>query len=255
MRRIVGYSISECFNCVRWCVAVMTFCFVAVVSVAKYMELAELTRITYSSFEVTYLVVNDTMNTCYIYLPVYVFLICGMMFENYFGALEVIKCGSRKRWLMSKWLTLLFYTLCYFVVLMVINFLLSHQLFPYTDKWSEDFVKVQVMMGQHPRQFIYPPLVTLGLFVVSVLCIYLCIGGMNLCACLLLKREDYGLFLSLVFGVVISVGLIRGLETTKTLSVGGFIVKNTILLLFVGIEVLWSMYLINKKDFSTDKKG
>lgn len=254
MKRIISYNISESFNLVRWCLVVIAFSFVAVVSVAKYVELSDLTALTYSSLETTYLVLNDTTSIIYIYLPLYLFLICGVMFDDNFGSLEVIKCGSRRNWVLGKFATLLFYTMLYFIVLVGINYLISDQVFPFSRVWSQDFVKVQVMMGQDPRNFVYPPLVTMGLSIISVGCMYLCVGSISVCFSLVTHKEAYALLFSLVCGIVISMLFVFGLELTTQVSVLGFAVRNGVLIGITVLMVIGSIIFANRKDFSIEKK-
>ncbi|MDU7538059.1 MAG: hypothetical protein E7K67_13830, partial [Peptostreptococcaceae bacterium] len=101
--KMIRYNISESFNLVRWCLTIIAFAFACVVSVAKYIQISDMTAITFSSLEITYLILNDTVSIIYIYLPLYLFLICGIMFDDNFGSLEVIKCQSRGKWLVGKW--------------------------------------------------------------------------------------------------------------------------------------------------------
>ncbi|MEG0579549.1 MAG: hypothetical protein RR490_06500 [Niameybacter sp.] len=39
--KMIRYNISESFNVVRWCLTLLAFSFVAVVSVAKYIQLSD----------------------------------------------------------------------------------------------------------------------------------------------------------------------------------------------------------------------
>lgn len=254
MKRMITYNISESFNVVRWCLTVIAFAFVAVVSVAKFVQIADMTAITFSSLEVTYLILNDTTSIMYIYLPLYLFLICGIMFDDNFGSLEVIKSGSRRNWVNSKFITLLFYTVMYFIVLFGMSFLISDQVFPFSSAWSSDFLKVQVMMGGNVRNFTYPPLMTIGLSICSVFCLYLCSGSVSVFLSLLTHKEAYALSGSLVIGLSISALFVLGLTITKGMSVQAFVAQNTLLVIGTLLMVILSMILTNKKDFSTEKR-
>ncbi len=254
MRRILRYNISESFNVVRWCLTVIAFAFVAVVSVAKFVQLADLTSLTFSSLEITYLVLSDTTNIVYIYLPLYLFLICGMMFDDNFGTLEVIKCGTRFKWVLSKFMTLLFYTFAYFIVLFVLNFLISYQVFPYSEVWSSDFLKVQVMMGEQVQSFTYSPMTTIGLALLSTFLLYFCVGSMSVFFSLVTNREAYALFASLLCGLGISALFVFVLEGTKGVSVAAFTTQN--ILLFIGSAIMLTLSAIwtNLRDFNIQKR-
>lgn len=254
LRRIISYNISESFNVVRWCIAVIAFAFVAVVSVAKYVELSNMAAITFSSLETTYLILNDPTNIAYIYLPLYLFLICGIMFDDNFGTLEVIKCRSRRNWIISKYTTLLFYTVMYFVVLFVMNFLISDQVFPYSQVWSSDFVNVQVLMGQSPKNFVFTPLVTIGLSLASMFSLYLCAGTCSVVFSLVTNREADALFLSLGIGIILSTLFVFVLDMTSQMSVQAFGFRNGILwaIIFVLCTVAYS--LTNRRDFNMSRR-
>ncbi|MGL4799882.1 MAG: hypothetical protein ACRDDX_05660 [Cellulosilyticaceae bacterium] len=254
MKRMISYNISESFNLVRWCMVVIVFAFVAVVSVAKYVQIADMTELTFSSLEVTYLILNDTTSLMYIYLPLYLFLICGIMFDDNFGSLEIIKCGTRGKWVFGKFMTLIFYTVMYFIVLFGMNFMMSHQVFPYSNVWSSDFLKVQVMMGQQVQNFVYPPLMTIGLSICSVFFLYMCSGSISVFLSLVTNKEAYALFGSLVAGLGISAMFLFGLSITKGLSVQAFVAQNTILVLGVLLMSVLSIWVTRKKDFHCEKR-
>lgn len=252
--RITRYNISESFNVVRWMIAIITFAFVAVVSLAKYVNLAGITAITFSSVETLYLILNDPTSIAYIYLPIYLFLICGLMFDDNFGSLEVIKSGSRGRWLLSKYLTLLFYTGVFFIFLIGLNFMISNQVFPYSDKWSSDFIKVQVIMGQSPANFSMTPLVTIGLSIASVFFMYLCIGTLSLVISLYTNREVDALFFSLLTGIGVSMLFVFGLELTREMSAQAFMFRNMILITSTLILIGVASHHVKYRDFNLSKR-
>lgn len=252
--KMTRYNISESFNLVRWCLTMIAFAFVAVVSVAKYIQLSDMTAITFSSLETTYLILNDTVSIVYIYLPLYLFLVCGVMFDDNFGSLEVIKCQSRGKWLMSKWVTLLFYTILFFVALFTLNFFISDQVFPFSTSWSSDFLKVQVTMGQSAKNFIYTPLQTIGLSLGSVFSLYLVAGMLSMVFSLLTNKEAYALFLSLVIGILMSAIFVYGLDFTSQMSVASFAWRNGILAIGILITFRVALSITYKKDFNIERK-
>lgn len=252
--KMLRYNISESFNVVRWCLTLVAFSFVAVVSVAKYIQLSDMTAITFSSLETTYLILNDTMSVVYIYLPLYLFLMCGLMFDDNFGALEVIKCKSRGKWYLCKWLTLLFYTIVFFICLFGMNFLICNQVFPYSTSWSSDFLHVQVMLGQSAKNFFYGPIETVGMSLISVFFLYLVAGMMSMFFSMITNKEAYAFFISLVLGILISVAFVYGMKLTSQLSFEAFMWRNGMLFvgaLFIGVLGLWHTY---QKDFKLESK-
>ena len=99
--KMIRYNISESFNLVRWCLTIIAFAFACVVSVAKYIQISDMTAITFSSLEITYLILNDTVSLIYIYLPLYLFLICGIMFDDNFGSLESLSAKVEENGLLG----------------------------------------------------------------------------------------------------------------------------------------------------------
>lgn len=252
--KIIRYNISESFNVVRWCLAILAFAFTCVVSVAKYIQLSDLTAITFSSLEITYLILNDTVSLTYIYLPLYLFLMCGMMFDDHFGVVEIIKSQSRGKWFMGKWVTLLFYTVLFFCVLFVINFIISTQVFPFSESWSSDFLKVQVTMGQSPQNFLYTPFQTIGLSLVSVFSLYLAVGMLSMLFSVLTHKEVYALFFSLMIGILTSILFIEQLALTKQMSVSSFTWRNGILLGSMIVTFIATLWMVYQRDFNTERK-
>ena len=252
--KMIRYNISESFNLVRWCLTIIAFAFACVVSVAKYIQISDMTAITFSSLEITYLILNDTVSIIYIYLPLYLFLICGIMFDDNFGSLEVIKCQSRGKWLVGKWVTLLFYTLLFFVALFTLNFLISDQVFPFSASWSSDFLKVQVTMGQSARNFIYTPFQTIGLSLGSVFSLYLAVGMLSMVFSLLTHKEAYALFLSLIIGILTSAVFMYVLDFTSQMSVASFAWRNGILFASMVLAFIGALWITYKRDFNIERK-
>lgn len=252
--KMIRYNISESFNLVRWCLTIIAFAFVAVVSVAKYIQISDMTSITFSSLETTYLILNDTISIIYIYLPLYLFLVCGIMFDDNFGSLEVIKCQSRGKWLLSKWVTLLFYTIIFFVALFGLNFLISDQVFPFSTSWSSDFINVQIIMGQSAKNFIYTPVQTIGLSLISVFALYLTLGMLSMVFALLTNKEAYALFASLVVGILISVTFVYGLALTSKMSLDAFAWRNGILAIGMLVIGCLALRITYRRDFNIERK-
>lgn len=152
------YHIRESFPAVRFCLCIAVIAFAAVVSTYQYIDLAGMAAISFSCYETSYLILNDSINLIYIFLPLYVFLVCGIMFDNHFGAVEILKCGSRTKWMVNKYLTFVFYTCLFFGLLFGIVLSVCGNVFPAGAKWSRDFVSLRVMLGQSALDFAYSSL-------------------------------------------------------------------------------------------------
>lgn len=253
-RKIIIYNISESFNVVRWCLIAITFAFVAIVSIAKYINLSDATSITFSSLETTYLILNDTVSIVYIYLPLYLFVICGLMFDDNFGSLDIIKCKSPGKWLANKYVTLLFYTLIFFAFLFGMNFLISYQVFPYSSSWSSDFMNVQILLGQEVRNFAYGPLITIGLSLASVFFLYLFAGTVSIVFSVITNKEAYALLFSLMIGILTNISFIAGFDIMNQKNTTAFLFQNSLLIIGTLVMILIAKSIVNTKDFTIQKK-
>ncbi|OON96523.1 MAG: hypothetical protein ATN36_05460 [Epulopiscium sp. Nele67-Bin005] len=247
------YNLSQNFNFIRWAILIVVVSFVAVVSVAKYIQIADLTAITYTALENLYLIMNDPTNMTYIYLPLYLFLTCGVMFDDNFGGIEIVKCGSRKNWLFQKILTLLFLTILFFIMTVGINFYITYQAFPYSQNWSSDFIKMQVLAGQDVQNFVYSPSLVLGLSIFSLFLVYFMIGILSILISLCRDDEAQTLFITLPIGVLVSLAITYfGAMYNKSLEL--YIYQNIILVFLVTLITLLSFWKVENKDFVLNKK-
>ncbi|ONI38172.1 hypothetical protein AN639_08265 [Candidatus Epulonipiscium fishelsonii] len=244
---MIKYNIWEHFNLIRWCTFIVTIVYVAVVSVAKYIQIADTTSVTFSALENLYLILNDQTNITYIYLPLYLFLICGMMFDDNFGGIEILRCKTRTNWLGKKMITLTFYTAIYFILLIWINFSATLSGFKYSINWSSDFVNVQVMTGQSVSNFKYSPLLTISLEIVSLFIVYLFLGILSIFIALLTNKEASTLFITLLIGIAINLILSkRALEF--------IFLQNIVFLSILILLIKVCIALVQKKDFILNKK-
>lgn len=251
--RNLRYNISESFNVVRWSLISIIVSFVAVVSVYKYIDLSNSVSITYSSLETIFLILNDPISIVYIYLPLYLFTICGIMLDDNFGSLEVLKCGSRGKWITNKFLTLLFYTIIFFVALFLINFFISSRVFPYSSKWSSDFVKVQVSMGQDVVNFTNTPIITIGASLISLFLTYLFAGTVSMLISQKTGKESLSLICSLIVGILISILFIKIVAVQKNASI--YIMQNILLIIGTIIVFLINCFIARRKDFNMEKRN
>ncbi|MDE6710725.1 MAG: hypothetical protein K2J76_09590, partial [Oscillospiraceae bacterium] len=132
--RGVMFSLSEHIPAARWCLALTVIAFTAVVSVYKYIDIADMAA--FSSFEALFLIITDTVNIVFIYLPLYLFTVCGIMFDSGFGGIEILRCGSRPRWLAGKLITYLINKLTFFAAVFIINYIVCSRAFNFSSLWS-----------------------------------------------------------------------------------------------------------------------
>ncbi len=206
MKRLRGaaFSLGEHIPAARWCLAVAVICFAAVVSVCKYIDLAD--TATFSVLEVMFLIMTDSINIVFIYLPLYLFTVCGIMFGGGFGGVDILRCGSRAAWLGGKLVTYILNTLIFFAAVLAVNLAVCAGAFEFSTAWSGDFVGFRVMMGQPAGDFAAPPIPVMIAAAAAVLMFYLFCGVVNLLAAVISEREAAALFVSLPVGILTGLG-------------------------------------------------
>ncbi len=245
--RGIYFSISEHIPAARWCLAVIVISFTAAVSTVKYIDLAD--TAAFSSFEIMFLILTDIMNIIFIYLPLYLFIVCGIMFDKGFGCLEIIRCSSRCHWLTGKLAAYVLNTLIFFAVMFIINFAVCSRVFPFSKTWSSDFVGFRVMTGQPSMDFAYPPVPTITAACAAVLLLYIFCGIVNMLVSLLTDRESAALFISLFTGISL------GLANMMTASNGILeqVLRCIVLFTLTAIAYTLCLSAVKKKDFGGKK--
>lgn len=196
----LSYSLSSHIPAARWCLSLAVIAFTAVVSVYKYIDLADMA--TFSCLEVMYLILSDTMNIVFIYLPAFLFAVSGITFDSGFGAAAVLRHNSRREWLDIKLITYIVNTLIFFGAVLLFDIAVSYKVFGFSDVWSSDFVGFRVFSGQPYSDFAQSPIPTIAASCGAVLMLYVLCGLLNLFFSLLCGREDAGLLASLLIGII-----------------------------------------------------
>lgn len=245
--RGIYFSISEHIPAARWCLAVIVIAFTAVVSVRKYIDLAD--TAAFSSLEVMFMLLTDVMNIVFIYLPLYLFVVCGIMFDKGFGGLEILRCSGRNQWLTGKLAAYIFNTVIFFVVMAGINLAVCSRVFPFSSAWSSDFVGFRIMTGQPSMDFAYPPVPTIIAACAAVLLLYIFCGIANMLVSLLTDRESTALFVSLFAGIAL------GLANMVIASSGILEQVLRCIVLFAMTSIVYALCLsaVKKKDFGGKK--
>lgn len=216
MRRIsrLFYGVTSHLPAARWCFAVIVIAFTAVVSVHKYIDMAD--TASFSCLEVIYLILTDTMNIVFIYLPLYLFVVSGIMFDSGFGEIAVLRYSDRSEWLSVKLAAYIVNTLVFFFMTVLLNFAVSFRVFNFSELWSGDFIGFRVMAGQSASDFAHSPVITIASASFAVFMLYVFCGTVNMLFSLVSDRESAGLFASLVAGVLL--GIADMLITTESLA-------------------------------------
>lgn len=230
-----AFGFAAHLNPLRWALYVMAVCFVAVVGVYEYIDLSASVAITFSAFETVYVVLTSPANLAYIFLPVYLFIVCGLPNPTAFGGLEIVRYKSRGHWLWHKWLLLMAYTLVFFGVLFGLTMVIADQAFPYQTMWSTDFINLQVSLGQEVVNFVHPPLYTIGMSLVGACLLYYFAGCVTLVCALVTKSEPLSLLISMVVGLVLGglsnyVWFVQKSVATQGLQAGVFALASLVLM-------------------------
>ena len=245
--RGLGFSLSEHIPAARWCLALAVTAFTAAVSVRKYIDLAE--TAAFSSFEALFMMITDITNIVFIYLPLYLFTVCGIMFGNDFGGIDILRCGSRGRWLAGKAITYAVNTLVFFAAVLIINLAVCSRTFEFSDVWSSGFVGFRVMTGSPAADFASPPLPTIMGAAFSALLLYLFCGMINMFFSLVTGRESAALFVSLFAGIAL--GLLNMMSGSN--SCGSQLLRCLVLAVSAAAVYVFSAAAVRKKSLGGGK--
>lgn len=245
--RGLRFSISEHIPAARWCLALAVIAFVAVVSVHKYVDMAGM--VTFSAMEVLFLILTDVMNIVFIYLPLYLFVVCGIMFDSGFGGIEILRCGSRTNWLAGKLVTYLVNSVIFFGAVFVINLIICSRAFNFSNAWSGDFVGFRVMSGQPATDFTTAPVPTIIAASAAVLLFYVLCGTVNMLVSLTTDRESAALFVSLFAGIALGLGNMLVMSN----SAGSQLLRCLVLASASAAMYVFCIAAVRKKDFGGKK--
>lgn len=244
MKKLRGlrFSLTEHIPAARWCLALAVIAFTAAVSVRKYIDLAE--TAAFSSFEAMFLIITDITNIVFIYLPLYLFTVCGIMFGGDFGGIDILRCGSRSRWLAGKAITYAVNTVLFFTAVLAINIIVCSRTFEFSSVWSSGFVGFRVMTGSPAADFASPPLPTIIGAALSALLLYLFCGMINMFFSLVTGRESAALFVSLFAGIAL--GLLN--MTAGSNSGKSQLLRCLVLAVSAAAVYVFSSAAVTKKD-------
>lgn len=245
--RGLRFSISEHIPAARWCLALAVISFTAVVSVHKYVDMAGMA--TFSAMEVLFLILTDPMNIVFIYLPLYLFAVCGIMFDSGFGGIEILRCGSRTNWLAGKLITYILNSCVFFGAVFVINLIISSRAFNFSNVWSGDFVGYRVMSGQPASDFANSPVPTIIAASAAVLLFYILCGTVNMLVSLASDRESAALFVSLLVGITLGLGNMLVLSN----SIGSQLLRCLVLIAASASMYVFCIAAVHKKNFGGKK--
>jgi hypothetical protein len=241
MIKSVRLSLSEDFPALRFCAAAIVAAFTAVVSVYKIIDLSDAISSGYTAPETLMLIFTDIINTVFIYVPLYLFIIESAVTRRKFGILDIVKSGSRKNAAISNLLKVFFYTVIFFILLLIINGAVSLASFPNVNSWSKAFAGTSAIFGfgseiliNIPSQFIA---VKLSVFFLTL---FVC-GLLNSTLSDLLGGKEYAFPLSAVISIGLSLLSLSGIISTAAIIAILIIAAAGIFAADVGVLI--------KKDF------
>lgn len=249
MKRLRGafFSLTEHIPAARWCLALAVISFGAAVSVHKYIELAD--TAAFSSLETLFMIMTDITNIVFIYLPLYLFIVCGIMFDSGFGGIEILRCGSRKSWLAGKLLTYIVNTVLFFGAVFIINYAVCSRAFNFSRAWSSGFVGFRVMTGQPSSDFVSPPVPSIAAACAAVLLFYILCGMVNMLVSLVSNGEAAALFVSLFAGIALGLANMTAVSN----SMESQLLRCAVLAPASVAVYVFCIAAVRKKDFAGKK--
>lgn len=253
----IRYNISESFNIIRWTFVIIMFAFVSVITVAKYLSYAEFGLMDYATLEIVYIILKDTVNQLYLYIPMYLFLVAGIVFDDNFGSIEVLKEKSRHRWYFSKIITMIFYTMMFILVGMFLTFTIVNMVFQFSDVWTADYMNMSALLGGDSAIFEFSPLAVVLGYAFNMFLRLSVLGMISLIIAINWNNEAISLFSTLVISLIIegimsAAGLGISLSTASVLT--GFAAQITIVVALLIIVYSIGRRIVNKKDFIPSRK-
>jgi hypothetical protein len=241
MLKTLKLSLSEDFPALRFCAAAIVAAFVAVVSVYKIIDLSDAVSSGYTAPETLMLIFTDIINTVFIYTPLYLFIIESAVTRRKFGILDTVKSGGRENLAAANFLKVLFYTVIFALLLLIINGAVSHASFPNVNSWSKAFAGTSAIfgfnteiLGGEPAQFIALKLTAF------FLTLFVC-GMVNTTLSDVLGGKEYAFPLSAVISIGLSLLTLSGIIGTGHIIV--------ILLIAAALLFAADRAVILKKDF------
>ncbi|MDR0946544.1 MAG: hypothetical protein LBM87_02185 [Ruminococcus sp.] len=243
--KILKIKIGENFPALRLICAVIIISFSAVVSVYKFSDLAGAVSAGFTAYETLLLILSDIINTVFIYMPAFIFIIAGD-YEN-FGITEVIKTGSRRGLAFSGLIKTLIYTLIFFAVLIIINGAVSFEAFPVGNSWSRAFMGTARSFGFDISVMTQPPFFYITQRLILMFFLFLTVGMIY---DLFKTLSDEGAVFPLT--VLIGIGLALVIQTMTAVPP-----MMLIFVLFVIDIILYfiTMLILRVKDLRVPPQG
>lgn len=189
------------FSLPRWLLAAAAAAFSATVSLYRYVDSAWLLDVHLSAGEVSMLILRNPVNAAFIYLPLYLFLACGIAGDLGASSQALLLCGSRKRYLMLLVFRLGLVTAAFLALITLVTGTVTLQVFPWSDLWSRDYLAWRTLQGESPLAFTLPPAAALGLQLLCRGAAYWLAGCLCLLVGVLWRIEPLSLALGLLCGL------------------------------------------------------
>jgi hypothetical protein len=123
--------------------------------------------------------------------------------------------------------------------------LTAAQVFPFSRSWSGGFVSFRVMTGPSALDFVYKPLATLGISMLSLFLLYLLCGAVSVLTAILTRREEIALLVSLLFGI--AAGLLN--MSAAAYDAESNAVRCAVILAAAAVTLLLCLKSVERRDF------
>ncbi|MDR0986843.1 MAG: hypothetical protein LBL98_04005 [Ruminococcus sp.] len=230
--RYLKISLTEDFPTFRLIIAAFVTAFAVTVTVYKHIDLSDSVSASFSAPETIILTLTDMINRVFIFLPLYIFVISGAKSTD-LGNTGVIMQRSRPGLVTLEIIKVLFYTLIFFVILLIIVLATSNAAFPQAEDFTRTFFGASSSYGISSDVLRGTPLTAVVNLFTSMFLTYFTIGIINMFLSFMLK-EEAAFVLTVIIGILSEI-LITAYRIPLSLSA-------------CAVFILASFLLMNKKN-------
>jgi hypothetical protein len=184
----------------RLLTAALVIGFAAVVSVYKYIDISDAVSSLFSAPETLLLILSDIINRVFIFLPLFIFVISGTRNTAGFGSNAYICQKSRSGIVFNAVLKVLFYTVIFTAVLLIITISTVTAAFPQADDFTRAFFGAHASAGFGDDVLLGTPLSLTVKTVVTMCLSYFTIGITYMFLSFLLS-EGAAFVLTVILGI------------------------------------------------------
>ncbi|MDR0975165.1 MAG: hypothetical protein LBL80_05685 [Ruminococcus sp.] len=193
-------SLTEDFPALRLIITSLVIAFAVTVTVYKHIDLSDSVSASFSAPEAIILTLTDMINRVFIFLPLYIFVISGTKNVG-LGNTGTVLQRSRPGLVALEIIKVLFYTLIFFGILLIIVLATSNAAFPQAEDFTRTFFGASSSFGIRSDVLQGTPQTAVTNLFTSMFLTYFTIGIINMFLSLLLK-EEAAFVLTVIIGIL-----------------------------------------------------